>query len=314
MEWSLAEARRNFDKMVKQALEEGPQHVTDKGRPLVIVLSSAEFDCLSAAFRQSGSPENGDPSTVEYSIEPRFDSPIEPSEKAALLTPGRSVAGIDGCKAGWVVVRRDENGQFEPPVAVATLDGLPPANLAVIDIPIGLPDSGRRACDLAARERLRAPRCHSVFLDVRRPLLKMASYEAANAWGKRDGAGISPFMWGILPKIREVDDWITPARNRSFREGHPELSFAAAAGQPMAHYKKKPVGESERLKALAGFVDPAMVREWLDNARGSGAARDDIVDALALCRTAARVVLGCHGRLPGDPPTDARGLPMEMVF
>ena len=186
--------------------------------------------------------------------------------------------------------------------------------MVVIDIPIGLPESGRRACDLGGAGHAGAPSHDSVFTGARRPLLSMESYEEANAWGKRDGEGLTRQMWNILPKIREVDDWITPARNRSFREGHPELSFAAAAGQPMAHYKKKPEGQSERLEVLAGFIDPAMVREWLDNARGSGAARDDIVDALALCRTAARVVLGCHGRLPGDPPTDARGLPMEMVF
>ena len=92
------------------------------------------------------------------------------------------------------------------------------------------------------------------------------------------------------------------------------IVIAAAAGRPMAHYKKTPDGEAERLDALAGFIEPAAVREWLDRARGSGAARDDIVDALALCRSAARVLLGCHGRLPADPPKDASGLPMEMVF
>ena len=230
-----------------------------------------------------------------------------------LPTPGRSVAGIDGCKAGWVMVRRNEDGRFGAPVVVAALDDLPPADMIVIDIPIGLPESGRRVCDLSARALL-GRRWMTVFTGVRRPLLQMGSYEEANVWGKRDGEGLTKQMWNILPKIREVDCWITPERNRTFREGHPELSLADAAGQPMSKKKRKAEGRAERLEVLAGFIDPAMVREWLDNARGSGAARDDIVDALALCRTAARVVLGCHGRLPADPPTDARGLPMEMVF
>ena len=233
---------------------------------------------------------------------------------SALPTPGRPVAGIDGCRAGWVMVRRDAAGRFGEPLVVASLDDLPPADMIVIDIPIGLPESGRRACDLAARRMLGAPRCHSVFLDVRRPLLRMESYEEANAWGKCDGAGVAPFMWGILPKIRAVDEWITPDRSARFREGHPELAFAGAAGRPMAHYKKTPAGEAERLDALADFIDPATVLDWLGKARGSGAARDDIVDALALCRSAARVALGCHGQIPADPPRDARGLPMEMVF
>ncbi len=237
----------------------------------------------------------------------------KPLDLCALPSPGLSVAGIDGCRAGWVVVRRDGTGRFEAPLVVAALDDLPATDMIVIDIPIGLPESGRRACDLEARAML-GKRRSSVFTGVRRPLLAMTSYEAANAWGKRDGEGLTRQMWNILPKIREVDDWITPSRSPIFREGHPELAFAGVSGWPMAHYKKTPAGEAERLDALAGFIDRATVLEWLDGARGSGAARDDIVDALALCRSAARVVLGCHGQLPADPPKDARSLPMEMVF
>ena len=211
------------------------------------------------------------------------------------------------------MVRRDAAGRFGAPLVVVSLDDLPPADMIVIDIPIGLPESGRRACDLEARAML-GPRRNSVFTGVRRPLLAKANYEEANAWGKRDGEGLTRQMWNILPKIREVDNWITPARSRTFREGHPELAFAGAAGRPMAHYKKTPEGEAERLDALAGFIESATVLEWLGKARGSGAARDDIVDALALCRTAARVALRCHGKIPAEPPRDASGLPMEMVF
>jgi len=211
------------------------------------------------------------------------------------------------------MVRRDAAGRFEAPLVVTALDDLPATDMTVIDIPIGLPESGRRACDLEARAML-GPRRSSVFTGVRRPLLALNSYEAANAWGKDDGEGLTRQMWNILPKIREVDDWITPSRSRIFREGHPELAFTGVSGRPMAHYKKTPEGEAERLDALAGFIERAAVRKWLDRARGSGAARDDIVDALALCRSAARILLGCHGQLPADSPKDARGLPMEMVF
>ena len=37
----------------------------------------------------------------------------------ALPTPGRSIAGIDGCRAGWVIVRRNEDGRFDAPIVVA---------------------------------------------------------------------------------------------------------------------------------------------------------------------------------------------------
>ena len=121
-------------------------------------------------------------------------------------------------------------------------------------------------------------------------------------------------LWAILPKIREVDGWIGSAPNSTFREGHPELSFYVAAGRPMEHTKKKAEGRNERLDALCDFIDPAMIREWLDQARGSGAAKDDVLDALALCQSAARLALNCHCTLPADPPRDGRGLTMEMVF
>ena len=206
------------------------------------------------------------------------------------------------------MVRRDEEGRFDWQVFSA-LAKLPKTGIVLIDIPIGLPDGGRRRCDLEARTML-GRRWMTVFTGVRRPLLSMASWEEAHAWGKQNGEGVNKQLFGILPKIREVDDWIT------FREGHPEVSFCAAAGRPMKHNKKKPEGRDERLDALTSFIDRAMVLEWLDRTRGSGAAKDDVLDALALCRSAARLALGCHSTLPAAPPVDvdAHGLAMEMVF
>ena len=230
-----------------------------------------------------------------------------------LPTPGQSIAGVDGCKRGWVMVRRDEAGQFDEPVIAKCLDSLPLTGMVIIDVPIGLPESGRRACDLEARTRL-GRRWMTVFTGARRPLLSMASWEEANVWGKQDGEGVTKQLFGILPKIREVDAYIASARNLTFREGHPELSFYAAAGRPMEYNKKKAEGRDERLAALTSFIHGTMVREWLDRTRGSGAARDDILDALALCRSAARLALGCHGTLPAAPPRDTEDLAMEMVF
>ena len=77
-----------------------------------------------------------------------------------LPTPGKSIAGIDGCKRGWVMVRRDEEGRFNKHV-VKALDNLPKTDIVLIDIPIGLPDSGRRDCDLEARRMLGSMRGRS---------------------------------------------------------------------------------------------------------------------------------------------------------
>jgi predicted RNase H-like nuclease len=143
----------------------------------------------------------------------------------------------------------------------------------------------------------------------------MTNRESAHAWGKeRDGLGVSMQLWAIMCKVREVDAWITCEQNRTLREGHPELSFYAAAGRPLEHNKRKPAGREERLDVSASFVDRAMIVEWLHPAHRSGAAKDDILDALALCWSATRLALGDHCTLPTDPPRDSRDLPMEMVF
>ena len=234
-------------------------------------------------------------------------------QDSKLLTPGQSVAGVDGCKGGWVMVRRDERGRFSRRV-VRSLDELPDTGFVLIDIPIGLPVSGRRNCDREARKVLGPKRGRSVFSGARRPLLTMKNRESAHAWGRRqDDLGVTKQLWAIMPKIREVDDWIR-AGNRPYREGHPELSFYALAGRSMEHNKKKTEGRDERLRLLTAFIEPTMVCGWLELTRGSGAGKDDVLDALVLCRSAARFALGCHCMLPDDPPLDSEGLAMAMVY
>jgi predicted RNase H-like nuclease len=79
------------------------------------------------------------------------------------------VAGVDGCRAGWVVVLRDrQTGAARARVVrdFAAVLGLPeaPAAIAIV-VPIGLPDfalPGGRACDRGARALLPS-RASSVF-------------------------------------------------------------------------------------------------------------------------------------------------------
>ena len=45
-------------------------------------------------------------------------------------TPGRSIAGVDGCRRGWVMIWRDENGWFGKRV-VEELEDLPSVDIAL---------------------------------------------------------------------------------------------------------------------------------------------------------------------------------------
>jgi prevent-host-death family protein len=46
--WQLQDAKARFSEVVKRAREQGPQHVSVRGAPAVVVLSEEAFDALSA--------------------------------------------------------------------------------------------------------------------------------------------------------------------------------------------------------------------------------------------------------------------------
>ena len=46
--WQLQEAKARFSELVKRAREQGPQHVSVRGEPAVVVVSEEEFARLSA--------------------------------------------------------------------------------------------------------------------------------------------------------------------------------------------------------------------------------------------------------------------------
>jgi predicted RNase H-like nuclease len=218
-----------------------------------------------------------------------------------------TVAGVDGCRAGWIAVVLDEGaarfGIFSAVEEIARLA----AERVLIDIPIGLPETGRRGCDLAARKLLGAA-ASRVFLDARRPLLAFDDYEAANCWAKADGKGISRQLWGILPKIRAVDRFITPERQDTLLEAHPELAFMRLNGGDVLPQKKTPSGQALRRQMIraAGIAE---VDDWLLQLRGRGAGADDLLDACALA-LAAREPL----RVPCAPERDAQRLRMDIWY
>jgi predicted RNase H-like nuclease len=176
-----------------------------------------------------------------------------------------------------------------------------------VDMPIGLPDAGPRACDLAARRRL-GPRRSSVFPAPARAVLGAATYAEAQARSRAAcGQGLSQQAFNLLGKLAALDAVVRPALQGVVVEAHPELAFARLAGRPAAHPKRTAPGRAERLALLraAGLGD-------LSGLRLPGAAPDDVLDAAVLVLTAARVRDGRAERL-GDGARDGRGLRMEVV-
>lgn len=229
-----------------------------------------------------------------------------------------AVAGVDGCRAGWIVavLAADDVTPLEVRV-LPRLDELVAEvesgrlGAAAVDIPIGLAARGRRACDVAAR-RMLGPRRSSIFPAPARGVLGATTYAQACARSYAAcGKKVSTQLFNIVPKIREVDRMESPALQQQLFEACPELSFAfMAGGTPMGHAKRTSEGRSERLAALyrAGFGDVAALVERPP----AGAGPDDVCDALALAWTARRQVAGNAVRVGGE--ADDTGLRMEITI
>jgi len=220
--------------------------------------------------------------------------------------------GLDGFSRGWVAVLLDGDEQdisFHGDVSTALSA---PFDRAGIDIPIGMTDDGERACDLLARQKLR-PHASRVFTGARRWLWQeFSDPDKANKEALRRGeTRVSRQLWHLGPKIMEVDTFLRAHREHDVREVHPELVFLRLNGDKPLPAKKSDEGDALRRRLLKreGFRD---IDLWLTEARiGTGAKRDDVLDACAVA-IAAREPAGC---LPNDAPQlDTYGLPMQIWY
>jgi predicted RNase H-like nuclease len=245
------------------------------------------------------------------------DEQVSDALRAALArrqAPSGVLAGVDGCHSGWVVAT---TGPGEGPVALhavrqiaEVLLSTPMPDVVAIDIPIGLPDSGARKCDLEVR-RLLAQRRSSVFpAPIRRALAANSYREACDIRYGVEKKRYSRQTWAVMGKIREVDDVLSSdtAWQEVVHEVHPELCFRKlAGGTPMAYNKKKGDGKRERLEFLTAHFGAR-----LGTLSIAGAGADDVFDALVALWTAERMARGEGERIPSTAEIDSTGLRMEM--
>lgn len=238
------------------------------------------------------------------------------------------VAGVNGCKAGWLVViarvmnQAGSNCSFESKsIFVAgnfreVLSKTNNCDLICVDIPIGLKNesNGDRMCDKEARHHLGEPRRKSVFPPPIRPCLSVIDdyTEAIKVSLKHSGKKLTPPTFNITGKIRQVDDLMTPELQKRVREIHPEVSFWVLNGkQPIQHSKKTTPGQTERHRLLQKVI--ADMDGIFPQALTHGYGKDDALDALAAAWTAGQTVIGKGGTLPEKPKIDSKGLRMEIL-
>ena len=202
----------------------------------------------------------------------------------------RMICGADGCRGGWVAISEDlDSGSISWRLCSTARElaySDPAPQVIALDIPIGLPERGPRACDLQARQLLGPGRASSVFPAPIRPVLAATSYgDACQIRFRVEGKKLSLQAWAIVGKIRDVDDMLRhdTALSARVREVHPEVSFYfLAAGGPYSTARREESGERNVARSLSPCLANGCTLPW-QSGPGSPAPRMMCWTLLWLC-------------------------------
>ncbi|MHA7775960.1 DUF429 domain-containing protein [Roseibium sp. M-1] len=235
------------------------------------------------------------------------------------------VAGVDGCRAGWIAVIRRLGDPADLTLQLFSsfteiVSFVPHLTIIAVDMPIGLPDRigpGGRGPEKAARKHL-GMRQSSVFTVPSRPAVYEDDYPRAceTALSSSDPPKkVSKQCFFLFPKIREIDALMTPELETRVHEAHPELAFWRLNGEAEMSLPKKvksranPEGLAQRRNLL---VAKGLPQDFLDQPPPRGCGRDDLLDAAANSLIAGRIFSGEAETFPRDFRRDERGLRMAI--
>ncbi|TVR15998.1 MAG: DUF429 domain-containing protein [Balneolaceae bacterium] len=230
-------------------------------------------------------------------------------------------AGIDGCKAGWILITFDDTPAYKILRTNEELKHeLTEADLTFIDMPIGLEDENyTRKCDQLLRNKLGADYASSVFSPPIRPALQAPSYvEASMQSYEYTEKKLTIQAWNITPKIRVLDQFLSEDRELSKKvlESHPELLFMNLNGGMIYQKKNTKKGLRHRLDLVKEHEPIAadFFREIKEEYRRNEVEEDDIVDAMVLALAAKWSPEKGIKTLPEEPEFDSAGLRKAIHF
>jgi predicted RNase H-like nuclease len=235
------------------------------------------------------------------------------------------VAGVDGCKVGWIAVIRQLTEPDEVRLAVFSsfaevLNYSPTISVIAVDMPIGLPDrigAAGRGPEKAARRHL-GDRQSSVFAVPARAAVYAEDYAKACEIAQTTSEPpkkVSKQAFYLFPKIREIDGLMTPELEARVFEVHPELAFWRLNNGEAMNLPKKiksranGPGLDQRRDLL---VSCGLERDFLDQTPPRGCGRDDLLDAAANCLIAGRIAAGRAEPFPNAFQRDGKGLRMAI--
>ncbi|WP_089173257.1 DUF429 domain-containing protein [Bosea sp. AS-1] len=238
----------------------------------------------------------------------------------------RWLAGVDGCKAGWIAAVAPAEGRDAAAIRVLPrfsdlFAGEIVPDIVAVDMPIGLPDrvtGSGRGPEQAVRALL-GDRQSSVFAIPARCAVEADDYEQACALAlahSEPPRKVSKQGFNLFPKIREIDTVLRAelAMCKRVFEIHPELAFRTMKGEPLTYPKKikgvvNPPGMAERRALLQ---EAGLPLEAVSARPPRGAAADDLLDALAALVVARHIAAGRGKPFPDPPGRDSHGLPIAI--
>lgn len=228
--------------------------------------------------------------------------------------------GVDWASGCWVVV------DFEGEPMVSTAPSIlnvwhqfkEDAEVILVDIPIGLAEHGRRACDEKAREII-GSRSSTVFSVPVESAVDASGYQSARDANIEGGfGGLGSQSWGLVPRIREVDIFLEEHPDAAYKvfESHPEVCFAKLMNDQLnLPSKNTDEGRDKRLRILReeapefGRDINKFVRDRLNDPvwhqKIQSGRVNDVIDAAVLALTAKLATERDFPRLPsyGDYDT-----------
>lgn len=240
-------------------------------------------------------------------------------------TVGTWVAGVDGCRAGWIAVLRNLAAPSDLCLTLFKtfsdlLDHAPQLSVIAVDMPIGLPEKlgpEGRGAEKAARKHL-GMRQSSVFSVPSRAAVYEDDYQASCATSLKTSnppRKVSKQCFYLFPKIREIDSLMTPALETRIYEVHPELAFWRLNGGAEMSLPKKIKSRANRQgldQRRELLVAHGLPQAFLDQTPPRGCGRDDLLDAAANSLIAERILLGKAQPFPPDHQRDSKGLRMAI--
>ncbi|WP_306149247.1 MULTISPECIES: DUF429 domain-containing protein [unclassified Roseibium] len=238
---------------------------------------------------------------------------------------GTWVAGVDGCRAGWIAVLRNLSDPKDLKLQLFEhfadlLSVQPDLKIIAVDMPIGLPDllgPDGRGAEKAARKHL-GMRQSSVFSVPSRAAVYEEDYRASCETSLKTSSPprkVSKQCFYLYPKIREIDGLMTPALEERVHEVHPELAFWRLNGEAEMSLPKKvksranPEGLDQRRDLL---VSKGLPKPFLDQKSPRGCGRDDLLDAAANSLIAERIFNRQAEPFPENYQRDGKGLRMAI--